>query len=401
VNIFLAVTTSSRSSLLVVVGLVLVFSPSTLDRQRPPRRRAELEGLLIAIPVAMIAYTGIETISNMAEEAKDETKTIPRRSTRVVIAVFAIYALLPMVALSALPVEQNADGTYQTLLGAAESQGGYAGDPVLGSSSSSTSASCRRRRGLRRPAGGDDPLHRHQRRDHRRLAARLLDGPAPPAARPPAPAAPALRHAVDRHPRVRRDRLPGDDPGQASSWATCTRSARCSRSRSRTLGDPPAPSATRRARPTAAREHPPRGTRPAALRRLGGLGTGLAFLVVTFLHIDVAIAGLGWLLSAARLPDLPRRHGLDLTTTVKVAIPAPVVDHEAEYDSVLVALEGRDYAEGRWPRDPRGARTRRGIHVLVTITGARPPCRSRPSCPSRSSPPRRSSSRPSSRAAAA
>ena len=33
---------------------------------------------VIAIPVGMIAYTGIETISNMAEEARDETKTIPR-----------------------------------------------------------------------------------------------------------------------------------------------------------------------------------------------------------------------------------------------------------------------------------------------------------------------------------
>ena len=52
----------------------------------------------------MIAYTGIETISNMAEEAKDETKTIPAAINRVVIAVFAIYSTLPAVALSALPV---------------------------------------------------------------------------------------------------------------------------------------------------------------------------------------------------------------------------------------------------------------------------------------------------------
>ena len=57
---------------------------------------------------------------------------------------------------------------------------------------------------LRRPARRDDPLHRDERRDHRRLAARLLDGPAPPGARPAAPAAPEVRHAVDRDPRVRR-----------------------------------------------------------------------------------------------------------------------------------------------------------------------------------------------------
>ena len=80
----------------------------------------------------MIAYTGIETISNMAEEAKDEAKTIPAAINRVVIAVFAIYSLLPMVALSALPVHQTANGDYLTLLGQTEDQGGFAGDPVLG-----------------------------------------------------------------------------------------------------------------------------------------------------------------------------------------------------------------------------------------------------------------------------
>ena len=41
----------------------------------------------------MIAYTGIETISNMAEEAKDEEDD-PGAINRVVIAVFAIYAAL-------------------------------------------------------------------------------------------------------------------------------------------------------------------------------------------------------------------------------------------------------------------------------------------------------------------
>ena len=40
----------------------------------------------------------------MAEEARDETKTIPAAINRVRIAVFAIYFTLPAVALSALPV---------------------------------------------------------------------------------------------------------------------------------------------------------------------------------------------------------------------------------------------------------------------------------------------------------
>jgi basic amino acid/polyamine antiporter, APA family len=66
-----------------------------------------------------------------------------------------------------------------------------------------------------------------------------------------------------------------------------------------------------------------------------------------------------------------RHHiGLDLTTTTKVAIPQPVVDHEAEYESVLVGLdEQHGYREDVMATAVRlAARRRRGIFVLVTIT---------------------------------
>ena len=43
-------------------------------------------------------------------------------ATAVVLAVFAIYAALPLVALSALPVEGHG-GHYSTLLGTSESHG--------------------------------------------------------------------------------------------------------------------------------------------------------------------------------------------------------------------------------------------------------------------------------------
>ena len=65
----------------------------------------------------MIAYTGIETISNMAEEAKDAARTIPRSVGLVVAAVLGLYLLIPIVALSAMPVVQDAAGHYTTALG--------------------------------------------------------------------------------------------------------------------------------------------------------------------------------------------------------------------------------------------------------------------------------------------
>src|SRR3954465_7831625 len=131
-NIALALTDFATQLLLVLVGIFLVFSPQTLVDNVHLGVAPTWKNFFLAIPVGMIAYTGIETISNMAEEAKDVGKTIPEAIKRVVIAVFAIYALLPAVALSALPVTQTADGSYQTLLGVPENQGGFSGDPVLG-----------------------------------------------------------------------------------------------------------------------------------------------------------------------------------------------------------------------------------------------------------------------------
>src|SRR5829696_3930631 len=131
-NITLAVTDFLTQLLLVVIGVVLVLDPGVLLDNIVLGVAPTWTDFLVAIPIGMIAYTGIETISNMAEEAKDERRTVPGAIKRVVVAVFAIYALLPAVALSALPVTQNAQGEYVTLLGLSEEQGGFAGDPILG-----------------------------------------------------------------------------------------------------------------------------------------------------------------------------------------------------------------------------------------------------------------------------
>jgi APA family basic amino acid/polyamine antiporter len=96
----------------------------------------------------------------------------------------------------------------------------------------------------------------------------------------------------------------------------------------------------------------------------------MAFVVVTFLHLDVAVTGVGWLALGMVIFVWFRHHqGLDLVTTTKVAVPKPVLDREAEYESVLVALEPRHYSEGAIATAAKlAARRRRGIHVLVTIT---------------------------------
>ena len=125
-NVFLALIDFATQLLLVVLGFVLIFSPSILVDNVHLGTAPTWGNFFVAIPVAMIAYTGIETVSNLAEEARDPPRDIPRSIRLVAVAVFAIYFTLPLIALSALPVK---DG--KTLLGQPPPEG-YANDPVLG-----------------------------------------------------------------------------------------------------------------------------------------------------------------------------------------------------------------------------------------------------------------------------
>jgi APA family basic amino acid/polyamine antiporter len=132
-NVLLAAVDFATQALLVILGFYLVFSPSTLTANVHFGVAPSWGNFAIAIPVAMLAYTGIETISNLAEEARDPVRSIPASIRLVAIAVFAIYFTLPAMALSAMPVKL-VHGHYQTVLGVAPKPGviGYQNDPVLG-----------------------------------------------------------------------------------------------------------------------------------------------------------------------------------------------------------------------------------------------------------------------------
>jgi basic amino acid/polyamine antiporter, APA family len=130
-SITLAVIDFATQVLLVLLGFALVFSPETLTSNVHWGVAPTWSDLAVAIPVAMLAYTGVETVSNLAEEARDPVRTVPNAYKLVAVAVFAIYFTLPLIALSALPVEL-VDGEYTTLLALPPEEGGYANDPILG-----------------------------------------------------------------------------------------------------------------------------------------------------------------------------------------------------------------------------------------------------------------------------
>jgi APA family basic amino acid/polyamine antiporter len=138
-NFLLAILDLSTQILLVIVGLVLVFNPSLLIHQVHLGVAPTWRELIFALSLAMLAYTGIETVANMAEEAKDPGRQVPKAVNLVVLAVLGVYAGISIIALSALPVVHHGVG-YSPELHEAFRHPGYAtalggqfqNDPVLG-----------------------------------------------------------------------------------------------------------------------------------------------------------------------------------------------------------------------------------------------------------------------------
>ncbi len=130
-SIVLAVLDFATQLLLVAIGMIAVFSPEILLDNVHWGTAPTWGNLAIAVPVAMLAYTGVETVSNLAEEVRDPVRSVPNAYKLVAAAVFAIYFTLPLVALSALPVKLI-DGELTTLLALPPEEGGYANDPILG-----------------------------------------------------------------------------------------------------------------------------------------------------------------------------------------------------------------------------------------------------------------------------
>jgi APA family basic amino acid/polyamine antiporter len=126
-NIFLAITDLLTQVALVVLGAALIFHPGTLIHQVHLGVAPSYKELIFALSISMVAYTGIETVSNMAEEARDPDEDVPRSVNYVLIAVLGIFSGISLISLMALPVTQDAAGHYGTLLGTR-----YENDPVLG-----------------------------------------------------------------------------------------------------------------------------------------------------------------------------------------------------------------------------------------------------------------------------
>jgi APA family basic amino acid/polyamine antiporter len=129
-NFLLAVADLATQVVIIIIGAFLVLNPSLLVNQVHLGSTPSWNHTIFALSLAMLAYTGIETVSNMAEEARNPGKDVPRAVNLILLAVLGVYFGMTVVALSALPVHGHGSHAY-TLLGEPPPHG-FQNDPVLG-----------------------------------------------------------------------------------------------------------------------------------------------------------------------------------------------------------------------------------------------------------------------------
>src|SRR5579884_2205132 len=89
--------------LLVVLGFAFLFSPHALGRGLSVGSHPSWHQLAFALPLALLAYTGLETVANLAEEARRPGRDLPRSLFGGIGAVVVVTVLIALVALSAFP----------------------------------------------------------------------------------------------------------------------------------------------------------------------------------------------------------------------------------------------------------------------------------------------------------
>jgi APA family basic amino acid/polyamine antiporter len=369
-NLVLAVADIATQVVLVGIGLVLVFNPQILIDNIHLGVAPSWSDFALGIAVGMIAYTGIETISNMAEEAKEAATTIPRSVGFVVVAVLGLYLLIPAVALSAMPVTQDAAGHFTTALGTT-----FADDPILGivenlGLSNGPTEILRYYVGvlaavillIATNAGliGVSRLT-YSMGQHRQLPEGLRQV-----------------HPKYRTPYIAIAIFAGiailtQLPGQTDFLATMYSFGAML---SFTIAHV-AVIQLRRTRPDAERVwKPPLNIRAFGFEIpmtavLGGLGTFAAWIVVMALNPRTLVAGGVWMVLGMVVYVLYRRNQkLPLTDTVKVVLPEPLGVEEVEYRSVLVGFEDDEAFSPEMVSTAvkLASKRRRGIHIHSMMT---------------------------------
>ena len=117
--IFVAGIALAAQLLLIVLGFVFLVSADALGRGLDLGTAPTWHSIAFALPLAMLAYTGLETVANLAAETREPGRTLPRSLFAGIGAAVLVSVLIAAVGLSAYPsrVDPDGPGGYASGLG--------------------------------------------------------------------------------------------------------------------------------------------------------------------------------------------------------------------------------------------------------------------------------------------
>jgi basic amino acid/polyamine antiporter, APA family len=105
--------------LLIGLGFALLFSPHAVSVGVDIGRAPTWNAIAFALPLAMLAYTGLETVANLAAETREPGRTLPRSLFLGIGTVVVVSVAVAIVGISAYPAVpgESAAGNATTALG--------------------------------------------------------------------------------------------------------------------------------------------------------------------------------------------------------------------------------------------------------------------------------------------
>ena len=110
-NIFWVILDLVTQAALVILGIMFLLNvPKLLGYVRwgGSENWPTLRSFIYGISISMIAYTGLESVCQMAEEAREPKRMVPLSLMLSVVTVLGMYALISLIALSAMTPTQLA-----------------------------------------------------------------------------------------------------------------------------------------------------------------------------------------------------------------------------------------------------------------------------------------------------
>src|SRR5262249_45976306 len=113
----IAVAAFASHFLIVILGFAFLLSAGNLRKGTDLGTAPTRSSFAVAPPVAMLAFTGLETVANLAAETREPGRTLPRSLFVGIGLTVVVSFAIGLVGLSAYPAHPTATGTWVSDLG--------------------------------------------------------------------------------------------------------------------------------------------------------------------------------------------------------------------------------------------------------------------------------------------